>query len=203
MVVLKTPIWRLGKPGLNGRNNQRFELGCRKPPKPFARSIEGFLRHRLEPGFEGGDLFAQSLEGEAVQLERAGLSLPVLSGAMFEGQTEDELVARRLVELDAAEAMTRMRTAASQSDWATVDRLLEEASQRFAGNGWVAAVLEAMKSIAAGRERERMMKEAVYSSSKLRSLLSAKDEGVDFCAEEVRAGPAYLRRKSAQGKGDV
>jgi len=145
----------------------------------------------------------QSLEGGAVQLERAGLSLPVLSGALYEGQTEDELVARRLVELDAAEAMTRMRTAAGQSDWATVDRLLEEASQRFAGNGWVAAMLEAMKSIAAGRERERMMKEAVYSSSKLRSRLSAKDEGVDFCAEEVRAGPAYLRRKSSQGKGDV
>jgi nicotinamide mononucleotide adenylyltransferase len=108
------------------------------------------------------------------------------------------------VELAAADALSRMRTAADHSDWATVDRLLEEASRQFADNEWVAAVLAAMKEIAQSRSRERMMKESMYSSSKLRSRLSAKDEGVSYCvAEESSEQPAYLRRKPSQGKGDV
>jgi len=96
-----------------------------------------------------------------------------------------------------------MRSAAAAVDWARVEPLLEAASRQFAGNEWVAAVLEAMRSIAAGRERERAMKEMMYSSSKLRSRLAAKDESVAFCAAESASVPAYLRRKPAQGKGDV
>jgi len=146
----------------------------------------------------------RSLEGEAVTLERAGLALPVMSAPSFDKLTDDELVSRRLVELAAADALSRMRTAADHADWATVDRLLEEASRQFAGNEWVAAVLAAMKEIAESRSRERMMKESMYSSSKLRSRLSAKDETVSFCvAEESSEQPAYLRRKPSQGKGEV
>jgi Ca-activated chloride channel family protein len=145
----------------------------------------------------------QSLEGDAVSLERSGLSLPVLSSSAFGNLMDDELVTRRLVELAAAEALMGMRSAAAAGDWARVEALLEAASRQFAGNEWVAAVLEAMRSIAAGRERERAMKEMMYSSSKLRSRLAAKDESVAFCAAESASVPAYLRRKPAQGKGDV
>jgi Ca-activated chloride channel family protein len=145
----------------------------------------------------------QSLEGDAVSLERSGLSLPVLSSSAFGNLMDDELVTRRLVELSAAEALMGMRSAAAAGDWARVEALLEAASRQFAGNEWVAAVLEAMRSIAAGRERERAMKEMMYSSSKLRSRLAAKDESVAFCAAESASVPAYLRRKLAQGKGDV
>ena len=97
-----------------------------------------------------------------------------------------------------------MRTAADHADWATVDRLLLEAGREFAGNEWVAAVLAAMTEIAQSRSRERMMKEALYSSTKFRSRLSAKDEDLQFSvARESVAGPAYLRRKSSQGKGEA
>ena len=146
----------------------------------------------------------QSLGGEAVPLERTGLALPVMSPAAFDGLTDDELVARRLVELAAADALTRMRTAAGHGDWVTVDRLLEDAGWQFAGNAWVGAMLEAMKSLADSRSRERMMKESMYSSGKLRSRLVAKDEDVQFCAAmESIDKPAYLRRKPSQGKADV
>ncbi len=146
----------------------------------------------------------RSLEGEAVTLERAGLALPVLSASAFDKLMDNELVSRRLVELAAADALSRMRTAVDHGDWAAVDRLLEEASRKFAGNEWVAAVLATMKEIAESRSRERMMKESMYSASKLRSRLSAKDEGVSFSvAEESIERPAYLRRKPSQGKGDV
>jgi Ca-activated chloride channel homolog len=146
----------------------------------------------------------RSLEGEAVTLERAGLALPVLPAPVFDKLADDELVSRRLAELAAADALSRMRTAADQGDWTTVDQLLEEASRQFAGNEWVAAVLVAMKAIADSRSREHMMKESMYSASKLRYRLSAKDEGDRFSvAAESTERPAYLRRKPSQGKGDV
>lgn len=144
-----------------------------------------------------------SLAGEPVQLERCGLSLPVMSPATYDNLVDDELVTRRLVELAAAEAMMAMRLAAAAGDWALVDKQLEEASRRFAGNEWVLAMLEAMRSIAAGRERERTMKETLYSSNKLRSRLAAKDETDSFCGEESMSAPAYLRRKPSQGKGNA
>jgi Ca-activated chloride channel family protein len=146
----------------------------------------------------------QSLEGEPVQLERSGLALQVLAPAAWDALADDELVTRRLVELAAAEALTRMRAAAGRHDWAAVDRMLEDASRQFAGNEWVGAMLQAMKGIAESRSRDRMMKEAMYSSGKLRSRLVAQDEAVQFCAEsESQSVPAYLRRKPSQGKGDV
>ena len=146
----------------------------------------------------------QSLEGEPVQLERHGLALPVLGAAGWQALADDDLVARRLAELAAAEALTQMRAAAGRHDWAAVDGLLERASREFADNDWVAAMLQAMRGIAADRSRERMMKEAMYSSGKLRSRLVAIDEDVRYSvASEARSMPAYLRRKPSQGKGDV
>jgi len=142
-----------------------------------------------------------SLEGEVVQLERAGLSLPVLAPGVHATLAEDELVARRLAELSAADALEAMRAAAAAGDWPRVDALIEDASRRFAGNEWVAAMLAAMRAIAASRERERAMKETLYASGKLRARLAARDEAVRFSAVEEWEVPAFLRRKPAQGKG--
>jgi Ca-activated chloride channel family protein len=50
----------------------------------------------------------QSLEGEAVALERTGLALPVMTSANFDGLVDDELVTRRLIELAAADALLRI-----------------------------------------------------------------------------------------------
>jgi Ca-activated chloride channel family protein len=146
----------------------------------------------------------RSVDGDAVILERAGLALPVMLASKFDQLAEAELVARRLVELAAADALTRMRAAADRGDWPAVDRLLEQASRQFAGNEWVAAVLAAMTSIAQDRSRERMMKESMYSASRLNSRLSAKDDDANFSVvAESAERPAYLRRKRSQGKGEV
>jgi Ca-activated chloride channel family protein len=96
-----------------------------------------------------------------------------------------------------------MRAAAAAGDWDRVDALLAAASLQFAANDWVAAVLEAMRAVAARRARERLAKELLYSSGKLRSRLAAKDESVAFSVADSPSVPAYLRRKSAQGKADA
>lgn len=145
----------------------------------------------------------QGLHGEPVELERCGLALPVLSPAAFAAVPEDGLVARRRIELAAAEVLTRMRHAAGRGDWAAVDDLIQFACHRFAGNEWLAAMLQDMQDIARSRARDRMMKEAMYSSSRLHSRLAPLDEGaLDGEPSALSSLPAYLRRKSSQGKGD-
>mgnify|MGYP000296476125 CR=1 FL=1 len=143
-------------------------------------------------------------DGAPVQLERVSLALPVLSPGAWAGLTDDELVTRRLSELSAAEALTAVRQAAADGNWPRVESLIAEASRQFAGNPWVAAMLQAMESIAKSRSRERMMKETRYSASRLHSRLSAKHESLEVRA--IQDGieiPSYLRRKASQGKGDL
>jgi len=126
-----------------------------------------------------------------VQAADAPLAGPMAPPAAHDTLAEDEPVARRLVELAAADTLESMRQAAAQGDWPCVDRLLEAASRRFAGSPWVVAMLESMRRLAASRERERTAKEMLYSSGRLRSRLAAKRESVCFSVAEEQAAPAF------------
>ena len=106
---------------------------------------------------------------------------------------------RRLAELEAAGVLTRTREAARNNDWDRVDRLLEEAERRFAGNDWVASVVEAIRTVASSRSRARFMKEALYSASSFSQRLAEKDEGIALM-ESSKA--MYLRRKRSRGKAE-
>lgn len=140
----------------------------------------------------------QDPDGRSVTLEQTGLALTVLSPSTFETMSRDELVVRRATEIEAASVLTRMRAAVRERNWREVDRLLAEARTRFTGCEWVADIISAMADLAHSRSRERMMKEAMYSSSRLNSRLAAKDElaAADYGAEAL----AYVSRKPLQGK---
>jgi Ca-activated chloride channel family protein len=139
------------------------------------------------------------LDGNSIAVQQAGLALPALNSAALGAVAEDELVVRRLAELEAAGVLTRTREAARNHDWNRVDRLLAEAEQRFAGNDWVASVVEAIRTVAKSRSRERFMKEALYSASSFSQRLAGKDEGIELM-ESSKA--MYLRRKSSRGKAE-
>jgi Ca-activated chloride channel family protein len=56
-----------------------------------------------------------------------------------------------------------------------------------------------MAELAKQMDSARFRKEALYSSGKMRSRLSAKEEMLDSLVAES-ASPSFLRRKKAQGK---
>lgn len=142
---------------------------------------------------------AEDLDGRAVQIEQHAISVPVVGTASWQALPVDELVARRVAELEAAVVLRRMREAAGVDDWAAVGELLATAEAQFAGNEWVAAILASMRGLAAAREQRRFMKESMFSSARLSKRLSAHDE-VHALAEDVQ--PLYLRRKAAEGKSE-
>lgn len=63
-----------------------------------------------------------------------GPALPLLTQAAFDAHVDDELVRRRLAEVEAGRELERMRAAAQAGVWQSVDALLSEAQARFAGS---------------------------------------------------------------------
>ena len=75
---------------------------------------------------------ASTPEGEPLAFADATLTLPAMSASAWETVLNDPLVVARQAELAAAKLLEQARAAAEHGDWATVERLLAEARQRFA-----------------------------------------------------------------------
>jgi Ca-activated chloride channel family protein len=120
--------------------------------------------------------------------------------AAWETLLNDPLVVTRQAELAAGKLLEQARAAAEFGDWATVERLLTEARQRFADQPWVIEVLESMGELARSMDAARFRKEALYSSRKMNSRLSEKSEACFDSLVAEAASPSFLRRKTAQGK---
>jgi Ca-activated chloride channel family protein len=140
------------------------------------------------------------LDGRGHDLPPVAMCLPVLRASAWEAVAEDELVARRAGELEAAELQRLAADAARRRAWDEVDRLLEQARRRAAKNPWIEEVLIVLSALAAQRDDRAFAKEAAYAAHRMSSRLSDSDEGVQFCMAAEAARPAYLRRKSRQGR---
>ena len=149
------------------------------------------------------DLFSIALsgfdiDGREIRASSPLLSLPVLNSVAYSAVAEDDLVRRRLDELLASEYLNRARRAVQQGDWAEADYILNEARRTFRSSPWAQDVLRAMEKLATRRDDIMFMKEASFSSSKMSTRLSSKNENSSLDKDEAEA--AFLRRKSAQGK---
>ena len=142
---------------------------------------------------------ASTPDGSPIAIPDATLTLKAMSIQAWEALLRDPLVVARLTELEAGKFLDQARAAAEHGDWATIQKMIAEGQQRFADNPWVLEVLEGMAEIAKDMDSARFRKEAMYSSRKMSSRISAKDELLMSMAAEA-AAPSFLRRKKSQGK---
>ena len=159
--------------------------------------------HRTGEGIEQllqAGVTAVTPEGEPLAFADTLLSLPAMSVAAWEALLNDPLVQSRQAELAAGKMLQQARAAAEQGEWGVVERLLAEARQRFADQPWVIEVLESMSALAQSMDTARFRKEALYSSRRMNSRLSAKEEQLAMSASEELEKVSFLRRKKAQGK---
>ncbi len=140
------------------------------------------------------------VDGEPRSLQPAACTLPVLPAAAFAAISEDELLLRRLGELEAAGIQLQARRAAMNGDWDTVLRLLSKAEKLGVDNPWVAAVVVELRKLAEQRNEAMFAKASAYGSRRMHSRLAAQNESLD--AGAAPAAAAYLRRKANQGKGE-
>ena len=140
------------------------------------------------------------IDGEPRAIQPEACTLPVLPASAFGAISDDELVLRRMSELEAAEIQLRARRAAMAGDWDTVMRLLRKAEKLGADNPWIAAVVVELRKLGEQRNEAMFSKASAYGSRRMQSRLAVRDESLD--AGAVPPAAAYLRRKSNQGKGD-
>ncbi len=141
-----------------------------------------------------------TLDGEPRAIQPMSLALPVLPAYAFGAIAEDELVARRTDELEAAYLQTKARAAAQRGNWAGVARSLKRAERIAAKNPWVAESLNELRELASRKDEVMFAKESAFSARVMSSRLAARDEMGS--AYDAPASAAYLRRKGSQGKAE-
>ncbi len=139
------------------------------------------------------------LGGEPRALQSLALALPaVAAGASYDALLEDELVARRAGELEAARLQQEARAAARRRDWAAVDQFVAKTRALGAANPWLGDIAGEMEALSRRRDEVLFAKEAAYSSTRMANRLAPTAELLDPSA----GTPSFLRRKRAQGKSE-
>jgi Ca-activated chloride channel family protein len=129
------------------------------------------------------------------------LSLPRLADTDVRGLLQDELVARRLKEVDFADATVKVHALAARGDMKGAQAVLSALESQVADHPWLAEKVASLQALA---ERDAVMsvKEMRYSMYRTAQRLSSKDEaqygGSETDSFEV---PAFLRRKASEGEG--
>jgi Ca-activated chloride channel family protein len=165
------------------------------------------LRLHLSPSAVGDtrDLLAASLqattlEGQAITAHAAMLSLPVVDVATAQTMPMDGAVQDRVQEVEFAQASQALRVLVQKGDAQGARKLFKDLETRFAQHPWLQDKLQRLRELA-DRDPEMMSKEVRFSAMRMSSRLSAKSESRYSADETDLAIPAFLRKKSQEGRG--
>lgn len=126
--------------------------------------------------------------------------LKVVSLADYQLAPEDDLVARRFNEVEAADIQREARLFVRDRNWSAVERLMVKLEERARENLWLAETVSYLRKLLERRDHEAMEKELMYSSDKLKNRIADLEDSVMFCMDEEAIKPAFLRRKVTQGR---
>jgi Ca-activated chloride channel family protein len=158
-------------------------------------TVAGQSRDLLAASVQG-----KALDGQVITAHAAMLSLPAMEQSALESLPADEMVQRRLQEVDFAKASLDLSRLVNAGDVAAARALVKDLEKRFGQHPWLQAKLARLRELA-DRDPEMMSKEARFSSRKMSKRLVANCE-VAFSADETNSlMPAFLRKKSEEGRG--
>lgn len=142
----------------------------------------------------------RALDGQAITTHAAMLSLPALAQAVLDALPLDEAVERRLQEVDFAKSSLELSRLVNAGDVKAARALAKDLEKRFGQHPWLQAKLTRLRELA-DRDPEMMSKEVRYNTRKMSKRLVSNSE-VAFSMDETNSVmPAYLRKKSEEGKG--
>lgn len=113
---------------------------------------------------------------------------------------EDELVARRFNEVEAADIQREARLHVRDRNWSAVERLMRKLEERSRENPWLAETVTYLRKLLDRRDHEAMEKELMYSSDKLKNRVADLNDSMMFCADMEAIKPAFMRKKVTQGR---
>jgi len=142
---------------------------------------------------------AVDASGQPFNFEGQLPKLPVVFPAQYEAELNHELVERRMNEIAASQIQLQIREAALQGDWTRVEQLFSQLEALGRNEPWVAASIAFTKQLIRDRDERRMSKEMLYKSRKMEQRLSSSDEVMFSLRNDIEL-PAFLRRKSTEGR---
>lgn len=142
----------------------------------------------------------KTLDGQLITVHAAMLSLLSLDQTAYDALRSDEAMERRLQEVDFAKFSLELSRLVNAGNLSAARSLVKELEKRFGEHPWLQAKLTRLRELAQ-RDPEMMSKEARFSSRKMSKRLVANVE-VAFSSDETNSDmPAFLRKKSEEGKG--
>lgn len=126
--------------------------------------------------------------------------LRVVSLADYQLAQENELVARRFNEVEAADIQREARLFVRDRNWSAVERLMRRLDERATENPWLAETVRYLRTLLERRDHEAMEKELMYSSDKLKNRVADLNDSMSFCMMEEAVKPAFMRKKVTQGR---
>ena len=142
---------------------------------------------------------AIDMNGAALAGERVWLHLPVVGAGEYAALADNDIVARRATELDAARLLNEARDAARARRWDEVTRLLNDMRGVSAGNPWLTGIVTEMEALAARQDEHWFAKETAYSSVRMQTRLVPPAASVTM-EDNFMDRPAFLRQKTVQGR---
>ena len=145
-------------------------------------------------------LQGKALDGQVITAHAAMLSLQALDQAAYDALPSDEAMERRLQEVDFAKSSLELSRLVNAGNIDAAHALVKDLEKRFGQHPWLQAKLSRLRELA-DRDPEMMSKEARFSSRKMSKRLVAVDD-MPFGGDETNSDmPAFLRKKSEEGKG--
>jgi len=142
----------------------------------------------------------KALNGQTITFHAAMLSLPAMEQAVYDTLPTDEAMERRLQEVDFAKSSLELSRLVNAGNVTAARALVKDLEKRFGQHPWLQAKLTRLRELA-DRDPEMMSKEARFSSRKMSKRLVANME-VAFSGDETNMEiPAFLRKKSEEGRG--
>ena len=166
---------------------------------PMHEALDGQLREEAESLLRV-TVKATDAEGLEHTFSASLGQLPVVSSRAWRAMPTDERVAGRFSEIEAADLQRLAREAVRQRDWRAVESMLDELRDRARDNPWLQATVGVLANLLANRDQDRLEKELMYSSDKLKNRVASLDDSVVFSMEFENIKPAYMRKKVTQGR---
>jgi Ca-activated chloride channel family protein len=143
---------------------------------------------------------ARDGEGRVHEVKASLPVLPEVDEAQWNVLPENELVARRVAEVRAADLQDEARAAVQRGDWERAEALLQLVEELARDNEWLQGTVAKMKRLLEQRDQMRFGKEVMYASYSMKRRLTEVDEMAEFSETSESVKAAYLRRKTAQGR---
>ena len=156
----------------------------------------GAARPLLAANFE-----AVGKDGGSVEATAPMLALPVVSAEAFAALPQDELVARRLQEVQFAAASSKARALIQAGDIDAAKAFMKTLEARVADHPWLADSLKQLQALAE-QDADMALKELRYKTNRLYTRVAQVNESA-YLKDQTNSvdTPAFLRRKAQEGRG--